>query len=262
MALLKPTRFADHTSPGGDPHPSWGSNAETVAQVAPAQAMARLNDVGRKFTILVFGDSTGISSSGWQVLFPKWIGDMTDRPVTVTPWNRDEVRWNASWGIRLTGAHASVNVWNGSAPARDIAYARAHLEAMTTAVDPADVDLVFVNFGHTEVEDGFATRCGLFMLDMAAKFPGAAVIYLKQNPNLSGSPLVVQQRHNVANMEDNAVRLHFASVPVYDAFMDQPDTDALLDVPTQVHPNTDGYRLWTSVMVDTFTPWMPGLTSG
>lgn len=257
VALTRPARVADVVIPADAQYPSWVSSAEPVPQVGPAEAMARLADTGREFTILVFGDSTGISSTGWQILFPEWIGEQTDRPVTVTPWNRDQARWNKSWGIRQTGANAAVQVWNASSPARDIAYAREHLDAMTEQVDPAAVDLVFVNFGHTEAEDGFATRCGQFMLDMAARFPGAAVVYLKQNPNLSGSPLVVQQRHNVANMEDNAVRLKFTSVPIYDAFVAAPDTDALLDVPTQVHPNAAGYRLWTSVMVDTFTPWMP-----
>ena len=63
-------------------------------------------------------------------------------------------------------------------------------------------------------------------------------------------------------MSDNATRLDFAVVPVYDAFVAAPDTDALLDVPTQVHPNAAGYRLCTSVLVDTFTPWMPSAGTG
>ncbi len=263
VALMQPSRqVAAGVADSGDQYPSWVTTAEPAPQMAPAEAMARLADTGREFTVLVFGDSTGISSTGWQILFPEWIGARHDRPVTVHPWDRDGFRWSKSWGIRQSGTNAPVTVWNASSPARDIAYAREHLGAMTAPLDPAAVDLVFVSFGHTEVEDGFATRCGQFMLDMAERFPGAAVVYLKQNPNLSGSPLVDQQRHNVLRMSDNATRLGFAVVPVYDAFMAAPDTDALLDVPTQVHPNAAGYRLWSSVLVDTFTPWMPTVATG
>jgi hypothetical protein len=213
-----------------------------LAEVAP-----RIADSGREFTVLVFGDSTGVSGVGWQVLVPQWLGERYDRPVVLHPWDRDATRYAGDWGLR-DGKNAPISVWNASSPGRNVAFAREHQAAMAP-IDPATVDIVFMNFGHTEKRGAIVPNVGSFMEDAAAQYPNAAVVYLKQNPDHSRSPLKATQIENVKAMETWAGNHNFASVPVFDAIQATGNVDALMDEPTMLHPNADGYRVWADVMI-------------
>ncbi|MDQ0743397.1 hypothetical protein QFZ62_000705 [Clavibacter sp. B3I6] len=217
-----------------------------LAEIAP-----RLADSGREFTVLVFGDSTGVSAAGWQVLVPQWLGEQHDRPVVLHPWDRDATQYAGVWELR-DGDSAPVTVWNASSPGRDVAFAREHQAAMAP-IDPATVDIVFVNFGHTEKRGAIVPNVGSFMEDAAAQYPNAAVVYLKQNPDHSRSPLKATQVENVKAMATWAGNHNFASIPVFDAIQATGNVDPLMDEPTMIHPNADGYRVWADVMISSLT---------
>jgi hypothetical protein len=214
-----------------------------LAEIAP-----RLADTERELTVLIFGDSTGVSAVGWQVLVPQWLGERHDRPVVLHPWDRDATRYAEDWALG-DGNNAPISVWNASSPGRDVAFAREHQAAMAP-VDPATVDIVFVNFGHTEKRGAIVPNVGSFMEDAAAQYPNAAVVYLKQNPDHSRSPLKATQVENVKAMETWAGNHNFASIPVFDAIQATGNVDPLMDEPTMIHPNADGYRVWADVMKD------------
>lgn len=215
-------------------------------QLTLRDVLPRLDDNTREFTILIFGDSTGVSATGWQVLVPKWLGTQYDRSVLLHPWNRDAGAYAQAWGLS-SGDNAQITVWNGSSPGRDVAYAREH-EGDIAPIDPASVDIVFMNFGHTQTQASLPA-VGKFMTEAAQKYSNAAVVYLKQNPDHSTSPLKDIQKDNVTSMEMWATKHKFESIPIYDAIVKTNRVDELMDVPTMIHPNTDGYRIWADVMI-------------
>jgi hypothetical protein len=233
-------------TPPPDPVPT-----ETPAPIRKtlSSVASRLNDKTRPFSIVIFGDSTGISRFGWQVLVPQWIAQKYGRPATLHPWDRDALKYDASWQLATTGTNAPITVWNGSAPGRDVSFARANQEAMIP-VNPSTVDVVFMNFGHTETADSAVDDIGSFMDDAAKKYPNAAIVYLKQNPDYSKSPLVKVQAANVAAMEIWSRQHRFESIPVYDAFEATGGVDDLVDHPTLIHPNAAGYRIWADTTID------------
>ena len=213
-----------------------------------ADALPSIQDGERDFNIVVFGDSTGVSGTGWQVLVPTWLGEKYDRPVTLHPWNRDDLKYDQLWGLRQSGKNAPITVWNGSSPGRNVAFAREHQKEIVP-VDADSIDLVFVNFGHTE-KLGLATdTVGSFMEDLAKEYPNAPIVYLKQNPDRSESPLIETQAANVEALEQWTAEHKFESIPVYDAFIKAGNVDSLIDGPTLIHPNEKGYKIWSKVMI-------------
>lgn len=212
-----------------------------------AEVLPRLDDEDDEFTIVVFGDSTGVSSKGWQVLVPQWLGERYDRPVTLHPWNRDDERYDQAWGLG-SGSNAPITVWNASSPGRPVAFAQEH-QADMVPIAPEDVDLVFMNFGHTERPDAAVQNVSWFSRDVAAEYKNAAVVYLKQNPDHSKSPLRGIQKMNAYRLETWAENYHFDSIPIYDAFEATGRVDELMDEPTLIHPNDAGYRVWADAMI-------------
>lgn len=244
----------------GTPPLTWNrdhaalSTPEPLSSVPPrtqlSDALPRLSDPARPFNILIFGDSTGISAVGWQVLTAQYLGVRFDRPVELHPWDRDGEEYAASWGLG-TGSHAPIVVWNASAPGRDVTYAREH-EAAMTPFDPASIDLVFFNFGHTVKLGRMDDEAGEFMVESSIRYGMAAMIYLKQNPNTPGTPLVQTQKANVNQMERWARNQGFGSIAIYEAFQDSGQVAELMDVDSEIHPNAAGYRVWADTMIDRF----------
>lgn len=251
--------FANQPEPPANTAPRWTPEPEAPKVIEPkvplSDALSRLADKDREYNIVVFGDSTGVAGQGWQVLVPQWLGETYDREVTLHPWGRDTDAYEPAWGIGA-GDEPGIVVWNGSAPGKDTAYAQKHRDAIVP-IPPEAVDLVFMNFGHTERSGAMIPNVGPFMLQSQRAYPNAAIVYLKQNPDLTGSPLVQVQDLNVAGMDSWAREQQFSSIPVWDAFKAQPDVDALLDVPTMIHPNDAGYRVWADAMIAYMTPLLP-----
>lgn len=256
VAALAGLALAQSPAPSASPRASTtiaeDAFAYTPAPMPPQrqlpEVLPRLEEADRDFTIVVFGDSTGVSAKGWQVLVPEWLGEQYDREVVLHPWDRDATRYNQQW-ILADGNNAPITVWNASSPGRDVAFAREH-ESTMVPIDPALVDIVFVNFGHTEKPDVAVSNVDGVMKEAAEQYPNAAIVYLKQNPDHSKSPLRETQQSNVYYLEKWANHNNFETIPVYDAIDATGRVDELMDEPTLIHPNDAGYRVWADTMIE------------
>jgi hypothetical protein len=242
------------------PSESKWTPAPTVTEVIEPKihlqdVLPRLNETDREFNIVVFGDSTGVSGRGWQVLVPKWLGEKYERRVVLNPWDRDGEQYAAPWSVG-EGDEPGITVWNGSSPGRDVQYLRDN-EAAIAALPAESVDIVFMNLGHTEKPGVAYNNITKFMLRAHDTYPNAAVVYLKQNPDLTGTPLAANQDATVNSVEAFAKAKGFDSIPVWDAFKAREDVDTLIDVPTMIHPNDAGYQLWADAMIEYITPLLP-----
>ncbi|OZE36968.1 hypothetical protein CH278_06040 [Rhodococcus sp. 05-2254-5] len=220
-----------------------------LAPVVPLNSiLAKLQKGDRPFNIAVFGDSTGISSKGWQVLVPDWIGKTYDRPTYIKPWGKNTDEYEATWTLR-NGSRAPITVYNGSIPGQNVTYISQRVDRILPLTS-ADLDLVFVSFGHTEPINQAKGHVANFMNALQSDYPNATVVNIEQNPDWSPSFTADIQQQNVRHIANWAVTRGFPSMPVNKAFVDYGQFNRLLDEPTRIHPNADGYRLWAQVVIE------------
>ncbi|URG17515.1 SGNH esterase [Rhodococcus phage Mbo4] len=243
----------DSVQPTADtriPSPEYlGPTTELTEPKPLATILPKLKDPNRPFNVVVFGDSTGVSSKGWQVLVPTWLGQTFDRKTSLLPWNKDEHRYDPIWNLR-SGTRAPITVYNASAPGKNVAYATEHIDQMVP-LTPNEVDLVFVNFSHTEPIYQAPAHVGDLMNHLAETYPDAAISSIQQNPDWIGSNLQYVQEQNTRQINDWATYRGFPTMPVRQAFFDcTDDINTLLDEPTKIHPNPEGYLVWSKVVAE------------
>ena len=220
-----------------------------LAPVVPlGSILPKLQQGDRPFNIAVFGDSTGISSKGWQVIVPDWIGKTYDRPTFVRPWGKNTDEYEPTWTLRK-GTRAPITVYNGSIPGQNVSYVRKRVDQILPLA-AADVDMIFVNFGHTEPINQARGHVANFMNKLQADYPNATVVNIEQNPDWTPSFSATVQQENVRHVAKWADDRGFPSMPVNKAFLDYGDFNELLDEPTRIHPNPNGYLLWSQVVVE------------
>lgn len=224
-------------------------SATEVSRVPVGDAMDRLEEDDRPFTVAIIGDSTGASGKGWQVRLGKWISDTYDRPVTLHPWavEVDPNGYQETWGLG-DGKGAPVTIWNGSASGQNIAYSVEHLDELVPA-EAGDPDLILFNHGHNVVADGWTTAAPALLVDLAEAHPDAAFAVMLQNPEVEPSLHVDVQREVVEDARGWADDHDVAAVDVWSRFEDAGNVARLID-DTGYHPTPKGYRLWADEVID------------
>jgi hypothetical protein len=223
---------------------SPATSAPSIPQPAsPNAALARLDDMGRPFTVAVIGDSTGAAAASWVVDVARWLNETYDRPVTLHPWFLGEPGYGPPGTIGSASGAAPVTIWNGSASGQNVDYSREHLTAMIPAgVEP---DLIMFNHGHNVAAGALVHEAGPFVLDLAGRFPDSAVLLMTQNPE-TGDHAAAQDA-NMADWRTWAERFGFPLVDVASVFERRPGWRRLVDS-TGVHPTDRGYALWAGAI--------------
>jgi hypothetical protein len=230
------------------PRPIQTRTVEPIPErIGIADVMPRLDDPTRPFTVAVLGDSTGVSKFGWQVNVATWLGETYGRTAVLHPWDgRPEVDayQPTSWRLAV-GDNAPVEMWNASVGSTKSDHPMTRLDRM---IPVATVDLIFVNYGHNHTDQNMAPEGKALMLELAARFPDAAVVGILQNPERAGSPHEAMQRTLTTSWRNVLSAQGFDYIDVQAAFDAQPDLNALLDTVGDLHPNETGYRVWSDAV--------------
>lgn len=220
-----------------------GGPTATSSFVTDARATTR-----QPKTILLLGDSTGSSPTGWVAAVGRTISSSLDRPVSASYWNPATAEYGPAVPLG-TGSSAAVGFWNGSAPGEDARYAVENLSALTTTPegDPITPDLVLVNFGLTE--DPSRSLAGQIQPLLAAigkKFPDAGIAAITQNPP-RGADNTTQVREYASAMNAAGIQV----IDVHSAFPSTPARRTAL-MSDDITPNAAGHKLWTTTVLAAF----------
>jgi hypothetical protein len=168
---------------------STPSPAPMPAQKQPADVMPRLDDEARPFNIVMFGDSTGVSLTGWHVAFADWLGTTYDRPAVIHPWDGtpgvDQYQ-PSNWTI-TDGENAEIDIYNASVSSTKASYPMTRLDAMVP-VPGETVDMVMVNYGHNHTDSNLISEGPALVQRITELYPNAAVVGFLQNSERIGSP--------------------------------------------------------------------------
>jgi hypothetical protein len=231
--------------------PAATASSERLPRYAPplGSAIERLAEASRPFNVAIFGDSTGISRYGWQVIVPEWLGKTYNRIVTLHPWSiTPPIGYEPTWGLNNAGKNTvPITIWNASAAGADVAYAENHLSTMVP-VTPSTIDLIVVNFGHVEKPNRAVPDISRFLGVLTARFRNAAIIVTEQNPDVPGYLLTPQQNTIVHRIAAYAKKEHLSVVDVYDAFERNGSVRRLLNIESKVHPDEAGYEIWGAAL--------------
>jgi lysophospholipase L1-like esterase len=208
--------------------------------------LTRLNDRTRPFTILILGDSTGISRYGWQVLAPAEIGRAYRRTTVLHPWSGPAGYPHGTYLLNR-GPNAKITVWNGSAGGADIAYTEKYLPRMAPVAAPS-VDLIIINQGHNEQADKVLSDMGTLVQRVTSRFRNAAVIVTEQNPDEPDFNGAANQAAIVESVAKWAQNEHLPVVDAYSPIEDSGHVGGLLNKPSEVHPDAAGYRVWAKAL--------------
>lgn len=226
------------------PAPTSVAPAETPATVAFIES-AKANPATPK-TIVLLGDSTGASPTGWAPALGSAISTTLDRPVATRYWNVGTSQYGPIVGLG-EGKNGPVGFWNGSAPGKDAAYAQQNLSSLIRPeVTP---DLILLNFGHTEDSSKpLAPQIQPLIADLQKKYPNAKIAVIKQNPGQGSAAESSDQLSGYASaMDAEGVQV----IDVYSAF--PSDQSALAGVMSDdVNPNAAGQQLWTKTVLTAF----------
>lgn len=217
-----------------------------------SESLDRLDDAARPYNVAIIGDSTGVSIHGWQAIVSKWLGRTYDRKVTLHPWNiKKPTGYNLpTWGLNNAGTNTNeITVWNGSASGTGIVYAVGNLKRLI----PSGVDLIFVNLGHNEVTKTAKQRATKLFDRLAARYPTAAVVVMKQNPDIPTYEGAKQDAQVQGIVSKVAKSKKLPVVDVFGAFKKKGSILDLMDPASQIHPNADGYVIWGGLLLKLFT---------
>lgn len=214
----------------------------TVAPVVTFdQAVARIKDRGRPWTLAVVGDSTGYGPDRWVDQLARIVSKQQKRKVVLHDWNDDAVAYDTAKLIGSGGA--TLTIWNASAAGRGPGYSREHLrEMIPEGVTP---DVIIVNHGHNVGPDIAQDTAGL-MSALRFQFPTAPFAYTVQNPFRPDT--AAEQAERAADELAYAKRHTWRIIDVYDAFTSAPDLDALYE--DDRHENERGGLLWAQTVVE------------
>jgi hypothetical protein len=232
---------------GSLPEPSMNP---VTPKLQPSDVLTRLDDTARPFNIVMFGDSTGVSRTGWHVGFAEWIGTRFDRPTVIHPWDGTpgaEDYQEGVWTI-TNGGNASVDIYNASVSSTKSDYPMSRFETMVP-IAPDSVDMVMVNYGHNHTDSGLTLEGGALVREILKRYPNAAVLAFLQNAERDGSPHASMLESANYTWKQWLTRNEVFFVDVYTAFEDARDLDAILSEDGDIHPNTEGYELWSSVLI-------------
>lgn len=259
MALVLVVLAFQHVNASGPaagaeprPIPTFTSAATASEQRQPDAAMQLLAQQDRSFTISVIGDSTGAIDGNWVGQLAWWMSDKYNRPVELHQWSV-RVDPNGYQPVQAIGDGdgAPIVIWNGSAEGKNVEYSLTNW-ADLVPVDPASIDLAFINHGHN-VGAGQLVTEGTKLLDkIDSTMTKASIVVIAQNPqNDTGGTLGPAQATNVRAWMNAAKGKGYAVVDVLDVFIKQGDYSKLLL--GAVHPTPEGFALWAKAVENTLT---------
>ena len=213
--------------------------------VEPAPTVSQAADLleanpDKEWTLAVLGDSTGNEAGEWVDLVARDLGARYDRPVIMHFWDDKALAYQAPQQV-VSGSHAAINVWDGSAPGRSADYSREKLNDLL----PVKADLLIINHGHNHQTPSAAVASIRSLIFTAGLRHGpTATAVTIQNP--------WQQPTASSNGVQDAIRKSFtgSEFPVIDvmgAFKSAPNVAALMK--DNIHPNPAGSRVWADVVL-------------
>lgn len=222
---------------------------ETVVKKSDLHdAMVRLDDPSRPFTMVVLGDSTGADPSSWPTLVGEWISSKYNRPVTMHLWNESQSPAGYLPPIKIgEGAGAPVTLYNASAAGKDAAYTSTHLDKMIPIELPA-VDLVLINHGHNHSLNMLVEKVDPLVRTISTAAPSAALGLILQNPEEGGQEHAAVQDINTEALRQYANRSSLETVDVREAFLSYGDFRSLYRDSVHI-AGEEGYRLWADVVI-------------
>nr|WP_238403682.1 SGNH/GDSL hydrolase family protein [Gordonia desulfuricans] len=234
-----PTTAAATTAPAG----TTPASAPTTPATVEFMDSAKANPTEPR-TIVLLGDSTGASPTGWAPALGRAISASLQRPVATAYWNTETTAYGKPVSLG-TGPNGPIGFWNGSAAGVDAAYARKHLDTMIGKdVTPS---IILLDFGLTEdTTKPLAPQIQPLITDLQKKYPEAAIAVIKQNPHRDGSD-AQQMSGFAAAMDTEGIQV----IDVYSAFPTDPAARAQL-MSDDVNPNAAGQELWTKAVLAAF----------
>ena len=235
-------RFTPAPQPSRTPAPQ---------QIQPDAALARLADPARPFNIVMFGDSTGVSETGWHTFFAEWLGKTYDRTTAIHPWdgapNVDQYQPGV-WTMN-TGRSGRVDIYNASVSSTKSDFPMTRFEKMVP-ISGESVDMVFVNYGHNHTAPGLVNEGSALVREVVKRYPNAAVIGFLQNAERAGSPHASTLDSANYSWKTWLENNNFFYVDVQTPFEESSDLDAILSDDGDIHPNQAGYQLWAKTLID------------
>ncbi|WP_375405691.1 SGNH/GDSL hydrolase family protein [uncultured Amnibacterium sp.] len=213
----------------------------TVAPVASfSQAVDRLKDTSRPWTVAVVGDSTGYGPERWVDQFATQVSLERKRQVVLHDWNDESLQYDPAKTIGSGGA--AITIWNAAAPGRGPDYSRAHLSTMIPkGITP---DVIIINHGHNVGPDIAVDTNGLISA-LRFKYRTAPFAYTVQNPFRSDT--AAEQEARASDELAYATEHGWRVIDVYDAFTSQPALAPLYE--DDRHENAKGGLLWAQTVM-------------
>jgi len=213
--------------------------ATEVADVTVADAMARLNDPARPWTLTVLGDSTGNGQDEWVYLTAARLSEKYQRPVTVHDWSETQnvyVSENTVGG----GSNAPITIWNASASGMNADYSLQFLDVE----EPAPSDLIIVNHGHNYAEPNNAVQSLSALLHKLDTQADAGLAVTLQPARLDDTAdmhasIIAAYREKFAGRE---------LIDVWSAWEATGDITPLLNENDKRHPTQEGSRVWADAV--------------
>lgn len=220
---------------------------EEPERVGITEAMSRLGDPQRPFTIAILGDSTGADRDAWPALIAEWISEKYDRPVTMHAWKEGDQSGYQAPTVIGEGENAPVTIYNASAPSRNAVYSLSNLDRMIP-VDPKSVDMAFISHGHNHGPQSLPQQLHPLATKILDDAPQAALALILQNPEKVNSPHAAIETNNTDNVRLYAERFSLDYIDVRQAYIDYGDFGSLYK--DNVHPDGEaGYRIWADAVI-------------
>lgn len=249
VALFRPTPTVTGQA---IPRPTITSTIADPVRVSIPEAMSRLDDTGRPFTVVVLGDSTGAEANSWPTLVAEWISQEYDRPVTMHLWREGSDPAGYLPPAQVSdGVNAEVTLYNGSAAGKDAAYTAAQLTSMIP-VDMRAVDLVLINHGHNHAANKLVEQIHPLITQISTNASQAAIGFILQNPEEIGKPHAIVQERNTEAIRQYSERFAYESINVRQTFLDYGDFRSLYKDPIHI-AGEPGYRLWADTVIETLS---------
>lgn len=237
------------------------AHASAAASTTPApdrpqiaQAMAKLADPSRPFTVAIISDSTGAAQASWVPQLASWMGQTYDRPVTMHSWAVETTPngYGQPWPLVKQGHNAPITVWNGSAGGKDVAYSKQHLGEMIPI--PADqVDLLIFSHGHNEGAGKLADDAASFLIPATTTYRNAVIVVVLQNPERPDiGQHAIAHDQNVAELGAWAKAQGFPIIDEHTAFEQMPGWQKEYADPSGFHPSVRGYQNWGQTVIQAF----------
>lgn len=240
------TRVTPEAQSMGSTAPWPAASASASASARPFtpmnDAIARLEDTSRPWTMTVIGDSTGADQRWWVQEVVADLAQRTGRPAEVHWWSTDHNAYQQT--TTLEGNGEPIIVWNGSALGHNAGYSLDHRKALA----PERPDVLIVNHGHNQASAEEAVteiRTLLRWARAAWSEPPSLAITLQNirtdNQAEKHEQVVDSLRHDWDKAESVVL------VDVFSAFRSAEDLPSIMSS-DGVHPTEKGQVLWADVV--------------